>query len=77
MPNGFKVKIDSISTDGTNLFFTISVFNGAHTLPPITPVFDDATTAAQIDTYMQTIVDNGASLPAAMVPLVGKIYTGA
>lgn len=77
MANGFKLRIDSIATDGTNLFFTISVFNGTNTLPPITPIFDDATTAAQIDTYMQTIVDNGASLPAAMVPLVGKTYTGA
>lgn len=77
MANGFKVKIDSISTDGTNLFVTASIFNGTNTLPPITPIFDDSTTAAQIDTYMQTIADNGASLPAVIVPLVGKVYTGA
>ena len=78
MPNGYKLRIDSISTDGTNYFFSITVNDGAHALPPITPSFPvDGTTVTQINTYMQAIVDNGASLSFDMAALVGKTYTGA
>ncbi len=78
MANGYKVRIDSISTDGTNYYVTILVNDGAHALPPITPVFPvSGTTAAQIDTYMQAIADNGSSLTSDIAALSGKTYTGA
>jgi DNA topoisomerase VI subunit B len=77
MANRFTLKIDSISTDGTNLYFEVSVSNGAMTLPPIRPSFPVAVSKTTVDTFMQTIVDNGETIPVAMVPLVGKVYKGA
>ena len=78
MANGYKLRLDSISTDGTNYYLTININNGLNALPPITPTFPIAgTTAAQIDTFLQTIVDNGASLTSDIAALVGKTYTGA
>lgn len=77
MANGYVVRIDSISTDGTNMFVTISIFDGAHQLPPITAVFPVATsTAAQIKTYVNTIATNGSSLSSDFSALVGYTIAG-
>lgn len=78
MANGYKVRIDSIGTDGTNYFVTININDGVHQLPSITPVFPvSGATATEIDTYIQTIADNGSSLSADIAALCGKTYTGA
>lgn len=77
MANGYKVRIDSIGTDGTNLFVTVLINDGVHALPPITPVFPVGTTASQIDTYIQVIADNGYTLTGDIAALSGKTYTGA
>ena len=77
MANGYNVRIDSIATDGTNLFVSITVNDGAHASPPMVPVFPATATAAQINTYMQTIADNGSSLTSDIAALCGKTYTGA
>lgn len=78
MANGYKVRIDSISTDGTNYYVTILINDGVHQLPPITPVFPvTGTTATQIDTYLQVIADNGSTLASDIAALSGKTYTGA
>ena len=77
MANGFKLRVDSISTDGSNVFVTIIVNDGAHALPPITPVFPVGISAADIDTYLQAVVDNGYNLTADIAALSGKTYTGA
>lgn len=77
MANGFKLRLESIATDGTNLFLSVTINDGAHALPPIAPIFPVGATAAQIDTYLQTIVDNGSSLTSDIALLVGKTYTGA
>lgn len=77
MANGYKLKVDSISTDGTDLFFVISINDGVHALPPITPMFPVGTSASKIDTYLQAIVDNGATLAFDIAALSGKTYTGA
>lgn len=78
MANGFKVRLDSIATDGTNYFVTITVNDGAHASPPMTPVFPvSGASAGEIDTYIQAIADNGSSLTSDIAALVGKTYTGA
>ena len=77
MANGYKVRIDSIGTDGTNYFVTLSINDGVHALPPITPVFPVTMTVAQIDAYIQVIADNGSTLAADVAALSGKTYTGA
>ena len=77
MANGYKVRIDSIGTDGTNYFVTLLINDGIHALPPITPVFPVTITAAQIDAYIQTIADNGSTLADSIAALSGKTYTGA
>jgi hypothetical protein len=66
----FRVKVKSISTDGTNLFLEVEIFDGLHTLPPLRPSFPVETTAATIQSYLQTIADNRPSLPADIADLV-------
>ena len=73
----YKVTIDSISNDGTSLFVTAKVFDGEHTLPPITPSFSASVTAAEIDDYFQAIADAAPTLSQAFQVLVGKTYTQA
>lgn len=77
MANGYRLHLDSISTDGTNLFVTVTINDGPHALPPVTPTFPVGTTAADIDAYLQAIVDNGYSLTSDIAALSGKNYTGA
>ena len=78
MANGYKVRLDSITTDGTNYFLSLTINDGVHAFPPVTPVFPvSGATAAEIDTYIQTIADNGPSLAADIAALCGKTYTGA
>lgn len=77
MANGYQLRVDSIATDGTNLFFSVTVNDGAHASPPITSTFPVGTAASQIDTYMQTIVDNGYALVSDIAVLAGKTYIGA
>jgi len=76
MPPTYRVKVVSISTDGTNLFFEVSIFDGVHTLPYIYPVFPVGTSAATITTYLQTIADNRPALSADIEALVGTGVTG-
>lgn len=75
MANGYKVVIDNISTDGTNLYVTISVNDGTHQFPQITPVFPVGTSAATITAYVQAIATNGPTLTADIAALVGTGVT--
>lgn len=77
MPNRYSVKVNSISTDGTNLFCEVSVFNGLHTLPPLRPVFPVGTSAASILAYLQTIADNQPALTGDIGDLVNRTINGA
>lgn len=76
MPATYIVKVLSISTDGTNLFFEISIFDGEHTLPYLYPVFKVGTSAATITAYLQTIATNRPALTADIVALMGSQVTG-
>ena len=71
----YKVTIRSISTDGTNIYLEIEVFDGEHTLPTLRPSFDKNITAAEIDTYVQAIADAAPTLAESIYSLVGKVYT--
>lgn len=77
MANAYSVTIKSIATDGTNLFVTISIFDGLHTLPDITPVFPVGTPAEDIRSYVQTIADNQPALAADLGDLVSLTIAGA
>lgn len=77
MANGYRVWIDSIATDGTNLFLEVRISSGTTTFPTIRPVFPVGTTVAEINTYIQTIADNGAVLDSGIAELVGSSVKGA
>lgn len=76
MASPYIVAIKSITTDGTNLFVTLSIFDGVHTFPDITPVFPADTTADQINAYVQTVADNRPALSADIGDLVNKTVQG-
>jgi hypothetical protein len=73
----YKVKINNISTDGTSIYVNAEIFDGEHTFPSITPSFSVATTAAEIDSYFQTIANTAPTLSGSFGALVGKTYTQA
>lgn len=77
MANGFKVRIESVVSDGSNLFFTVKISSPTQTYELIRPVFKVGTTAAVIDAYLQTIADTGPTLVTAISEMVGKVYAGA
>lgn len=77
MANGYRVWIDSIATDGTNLFLEVRVSSGATTMPTIRPVFPVDTTVATLLAYIQTIADNGPTLSSEIAELVGASVKGA
>lgn len=76
MANPYKVFVRSISTDGTSLFLEVEVFDGLHTFPTIHPSFAVGTTAAEIRTYLQTIVDSQPILEPEFHSLIGTFISG-
>jgi hypothetical protein len=76
MANPFSVTIQNIVTDGSNIYVTLSVFNGLNTLPPMTASFPVGTTAAQINTYCQQVATNQPSLSASIAALVNTTLAG-
>lgn len=78
MANPYSVTIRNVSTDGTNVFVDISVFDGLHTFPPMQATFPAVgITAAIITNYAQTIANNQPTLPATIAALVDTTYQGA
>ena len=75
MASGFKVTIDSITTDGTNLFLEVRISNGLQTFPTIRPVFPVGTAASAITTYIQNIANSVPALTADIAALVGTNVT--
>lgn len=73
----YIVTIKSISTDGTNLFLEVEVFDGLHTLPTLRPTFPVDTSAATITAYLQTIADNRPAITDDIAALVGTKVTEA
>lgn len=70
-----KVTVNSIATDGTNLFLEIMVFNGSETLPPMRPMFPVGTTVAAIQSYLSNIATNAPVLSRDIRELVGYTVT--
>lgn len=77
MANPYKATIRSISTDGTNLFLEVEVFDGSRTLPYLYPTFPVGTAAATITSYVQTIANNQPALTADIEALVNSVVIGA
>lgn len=73
----YRLRVKSISTDGTSVYITASLSDGPTTFPDITPVFSAQESAANVDTYMQAIVDAQPALSAGLKELAGKVYTQA
>lgn len=76
MANPYRVTVRSISTDGTNLFLEIEIFDGLHTLPTLRPSFSVGTTAATINSYLQAIANNQPTLTSDINALVGTTVVG-
>lgn len=76
MANPYSVRLQNIVTDGTNIFVTASVFDGLHTLPPMTSSFPAATTAAQINAYFQVVANNQPILSGSIAALVDTTIQG-
>lgn len=75
MPSGYRVTIDSIASDGTNLFLEVRISSGSTTFPLIRPVFPVGTPASEITSYIQNIADNAPTLSADIAVLVGSSVT--
>ena len=73
----YKVKIDTIVSDGTNLYFEASISDGDHTSPSIRPSFSVEATVAEINTYFQAVADAAPTLSASIQELAGRVYTQA
>lgn len=70
-----KVTIDSIASDGTNLFVEMRISDGTTTFPTIRPVFPADTGAGTIQSYASNIASNLPTLPASIAALVGTSYS--
>lgn len=70
-----KVRIDTIASDGTNLYFEASISDGMRTFPPIRPSFSVEATVSEINTYFQTVANSAPTLAGNIQELAGKVYT--
>lgn len=75
MANGYKVVINSITSDGTNYYVEIGINDGVHQLPVIVPVFPVGTLASVITAYIQQVATNGPALTSDISALVGTSVT--
>lgn len=75
MANGYRVTIDGIATDGTNLFLEVRISDGTRTFPTIRPMFPVGTSASTITSYIQTIATNGPTLTSDIAALVNSSVT--
>lgn len=77
MANGYKVRLESVVSDGTNIYTEMKISSPTQTLPLVRPAFPVGTTAATIVTYMQSIADSGAAIDSTIADLVGFNVAGA
>jgi hypothetical protein len=76
MANGYKVRLASAATDGTNIFLEIEITSPTQTYPLVRPVFKVGTAASVITAYLQNIATTGPSLTADISALVGQSVAG-
>lgn len=77
MANGYKVRLFSAVSDGTNIFTEVEIQGPGQTYPIIRPVFKVGTTAAQISAYLQVIANNAPTLAADVSAIIGQFVNGA
>lgn len=77
MANGYRVRLESAVSDGTNIYTEMKISSPTQTLPIIRPVFPVGTTAAVIQAYMQAIANTGPTLASDVSDLIGSNVSGA
>jgi len=77
MANGYRVRLESAVSDGTNIYTEMKISSPTQTLPLVRPSFPVGTSAASIVAYMQKMADNGPTLASAISDLVGSNVSGA
>lgn len=77
MANGYKVRLLSATSDGTNIYTEVEIYDGTKTLPLIYPTFKVGTAAATITAYLQQIADNAPTVADDIVAIVQKTVSGA
>ena len=77
MANAYTVKVNSVVSDGTNIYLEVQINTGSQTLPVIYPTFEVGTSYATIKTYLQAIADSQPTLASDLPPLVGLTVVGA
>lgn len=77
MANGYRVRIASAVSDGTNIFLEVEVISPTQTFPLLRPTFKVGTAASVLTSYLQTIANNGPALASDVSALVGQTVNGA
>jgi hypothetical protein len=70
-----KVTIDSVATDGVNVYLEIRVSDGTYTQQTMRPSFPASITAEKIQTYVQAVATAAPSLSDAFKALVGTTFS--
>lgn len=76
MANGYKVRVVSAVSDGTNYYFEVEITSPTQTYPLVRPVFKVGTSVAAIISYIQTIANNAPALATDISTLVGQSVSG-
>lgn len=76
MANPYRVTLRGVSDDGTNTYCEIEISDGQRTMQLVRPVFPTGTTAAAIQSYMQTIANNQPTISAGIQTLVNTPILG-
>lgn len=77
MANGYRARLISAVSDGTNIYCEVEVSSASQTYPSIYPTFKVGTTAATVRAYLQTIANNAPTLADDIAALVGQATAGA
>lgn len=77
MANGFRARVFSAVSDGTNIFLEVEIQSPTQTYQMIRPTFKVGTSAATITAYLQTLANNAPTLAADVVAIVGQFVQGA
>ena len=76
MANPYSVKINSVATDGTNVYVKFQIFDGLHTSAELQTDFPANVSAATINSYMQTVANNQPALTGSLGALVSTTIQG-
>jgi hypothetical protein len=76
MANSYRVTLKSVADDGTNTYCEMEISDGSRTMALIRPTFVTGTSAATIQSYMQTIANNQPTVATDVQGLVNVPVLG-